>query len=591
MPVFAKWIKKITSIFAEKTPVKPDDFELEHFLIYHGLVGTTPENQRQFKDVRADLKMAIDAQSKHQVASMLKLPPMWWEDRLKTIFNEFTDRELVISLLAPDINEEALTHEDNALLHEDWQVRANAALLLAHLNATEVIDKIIHSLHDTAGSARNAFPHTANALGRLRVQSGAAALAKYGDDGDAWIQVDVAAALALMHDDTPSPELIKVLLNNHDLSDYTAVGVSRALKPVTFFQTADEHSIVAGCHIINGLLDAVHGPFTEDVVADLGAPECFPALAKLLEEKPTCTIAVTATRLADWLDSHHSYVIMSPPSQGEVDKVLAFAKSDECSTLVHNTLRSLSEGSDAENPLQHRELRSAILLAAKLGDANFAPIIEKILHAEHPLLDDSIQTLSRLGAESAAAKLIEIAAVKVDLEDRWQQPKQLNPVQEPNRADAKTYWLILKALASMPTKQSAEFLLKATEDHAPDKRAQAIDSIVAVADELDEAAKKDLLAPLQTRLGAALLDPSADVRKAALRGVATFEIVSDLDKVVAMTRAREVSTQREAFDTLSELAKKGHKSRVLETVGQALKSEPNVHKRQKLQDFLDDTSR
>ncbi|MBX3152412.1 hypothetical protein KF728_19795 [Candidatus Obscuribacterales bacterium] len=591
MPVFAKWIKKITSIFAEKTPVKPDDFELEHFMLYNGLVGTSPENQRQFKDVRADMKLAIESESSQQVASLLKLAPLWWEEKLKTIFADFTDHAVLIKVLAPDVNEEALSYEDVPLLHEDWQVRANAAMLLAHLNATETVDKLIQSLHDTTNGARNAFPYIANALGKLSAPSGEDALVQYLSDEDPWIQVDLAAALAKFENGQPSPNLLKVLINKHSHSDYTAVAVSRILHPKIFFESDDALSTAVGCQIVSDLLDASLGTFNKETVVELGAPECFPYLAKLVENQPTCTVATTATRLAHWLENNHSYLLMSPPSQSDIEKVVAYSNSDACRQLVSETLEVLTGETDISDPVKLSDLRSALDFAAKHQMNSESARIQRILKPEHPLLDNAIEALSRLDANEASVKLIEIANAKVNLDERSNLPKQLNPVQEPSRASAKTYWLILKTLGTLPTRESAEFLIQATGDHAPDKRAQALESLIAVLEEADDSVKKDLIPALQSRLSDALVDPAADVRKTALRGVATFEIVSDLEKVVGLTKAREVSTQREAFDTLSELAKKGHKKDVLESVSQAMKSEPNVHKRQKLRDFIDDTSR
>jgi HEAT repeat protein len=559
-------------------------------MLYNGLVGSSPENQRQFKDVRADMKLAIESESSQQVASLLKLAPLWWEEKLKTIFGDYTDRAVLLKVLAPDVKDEALSFEDVPLLHEDWQVRANAAMLLAHLNATEAVDKLVGSLHDTARGARNAFPYIANAIGKLRVPGSEEALMQYTSDDDPWIQVDLASALAKF-DDQPTKHLLAVLVNKHSHSDYTAVAVSRIIKPELFFGSGDELSVTVGCQIVSDLLDASLATFNKETVVELGVPECFPHLAKLIDEHPSCTIATTATRLANWLENNHSYMLMSPPSQEEIQKVIAYSSSPACRQLVSDTLEKLTSDENLSDPVKLCDLRSAIDFAAKHQMNSESEKIQRLLKSEHPLLDNAIEALSRLDANEAAPKLIEIARAKVDLEERCQLPKQLNPVQEPSRAKAKTYWLILKTLGTLPTRESADFLFKATDDHAPDKRAQAFESLIAVIDESDDSTRKELIDLLQSRLSEALVDPAADVRKTALRGVATFAIVSDLEKVVGLTKAREVSTQREAFDTLSELAKKGHKKDVLESVSQAMKSEPNVHKRQKLRDFIDDTSR
>lgn len=587
MPVFAKFIKKITSMFAEKTPVKPDDFELEHFLLYHGLIGTSPENQRKFKDVRADIRMAIENRSSAQLAATLKLTPLWWEEKLKTIFAEIGDRDSVIAVLAPDVEPEALTFENIPLLHTEWQTRASAALALAQLNAVEANSKLIDSLHDTASSARTAFCHVANALGRIGQPASEAALAQYLFDEDPWIRVDAISALSELTKENRSPQIANALLKKHSLSDYAAIAVAKVIAPQSFFEKDDPISIGAGCQIVVDVINSSTQTFSNDTVVETGVSRCMPALARLLDEKPSCTIALAAIMLAKWLESHHSYMLLEPPSQVEIDKALAFEKSPECRKLIQNQLAKISSGS-LTDPLQLLDLQSAIILSGTLGDQSDAGALISALRSNHPLLDDVIKTLTQLRATEASESLVRLARELVDLEDRTIQPQQKNPVHEPNQSAAKTYWLILKALGTMPSKQSVDFLLQASEDHAPDKRSQALESLITAAEALS---KREVKAEFKGRLSSALSDPSPDVRKAALRGVAIFETVGDLKKVVGLTRAPEVSTQREAYETLSELAKKGHKKDVVESLAQALKTEPDAHKRQKLRDFLETTDR
>jgi HEAT repeat protein len=584
MPVFAKFIKKLTSIFAEKTQIKPDDFELEHFLLYHGLVGTSPENQRKFKDVRADIRMAVENQSSQQLASTLKLSPLWWEEKLKAIFAEIDDRNASVATLAPDVEDDALTFEHIPLLNSDWQSRACAALALAQLNAIEANDKLIHSLHDTAGSARTAFCHIANALGRLGQPASETALAQYLAHEEPWIRVDAVSALAELTKDPKT--IINALLERHPMSDYAAIAVAKVIEPRQFFESDDAVSIAAGCQIVQDVLNASTQTFTDDIIVDTGIPQCMPALASLLV-KPSCTIALTAIRLAEWLDSHHSYTLLDPPSQDDLKKALTFGKSAECRTLVQKQLEGIDSDS-VNDPLKLSDLRCAIILCGKLEDRDSIKFLVSALKADHPLLDDSIKTLTELRATEASESLVQLANKLVDIEDRKLRPRQLHPVHEANKSESKTYWLILKALGNMPTQKSVDFLLQAAEDYAPDIRSQALISLI----DATETMKNGEIKPeLKGRLSDALSDPSPDVRKAALRGVAIFETVGDLKKVVGLTRAPEVSTQREAYETLSELAKKGHKKDVIETLSQALKTEPDAHKRQKLRDFIDTTDR
>lgn len=587
MPTFAKFIKKLTSIFAEKTPIKPDDFELEHFLLYHGLIGTSPENQRKFKDVRADIRMAVSNRSSSQLAASLKLTPLWWEEKLKTIFAEIGERDNVIAVLAPDVADDALTFENVPLLHEDWQTRSNAALALAQLNAVEVNAKLIDSLHDTASSARTGFCHVANALGRLGQPSSEAALAKYLTNEDPWIRVDAISALAELTKNNPSAQISKTLLEKHSLSDYAAIAVARVIEPRQFFESDDQISIAAGCQIVADILGASSQTFNNDIVVETATPRCMPALAKLLQGQPTCTHAFAAIKLAKWLETHHSYMLLEPPSQDDIETALNFEKSAEFRKIIKSQLEAINSEA-LTNSLKLSDIRSAIIMCGELGDQSDASLLIPALKSSHPLLDDVIKTLTQLHVTEASESLIRLANELVDLEDRTLQPRQKNPVQEPNQRATKTYWLILRALGNMPTKQSIDFLLQASGDHAPDKRSQALESLISAAETMN---RSEIKTEFKGRLSDALSDPSPDVRKAALRGVAIFETVGDLKKVVGLTRAPEVSTQREAYETLSELAKKGHKKDVVETLAQALKTEPDAHKRQKLRDFIDTTDR
>jgi len=313
----------------------------------------------------------------------------------------------------------------------------------------------------------------------------------------------------------------------------------------------------------------------------------MPALARLLDEMPSANVAFAAIQLAEWLETHHSYVLLEPPSQADIDKALSYKKSDGYRKLLQEQLAKIDSDSLSE-PLKALDIKSAIIMIGQLGDQSDAKILIPALKATHLLLDDVINTLTQLGATEASESLVRLANELVDLEDRKLQPRQLHPVQETNKNASKTYWLILKALGTMPSKASVDFLLQASQDHAPDKRSQALESLITAAETLKRTGQKT---DFEGRLSDALSDPSPDVRKAALRGVAIFETVGDLKKVVGLTRAPEVSTQREAYETLSELAKKGHKKDVVETLAQALKTEPDAHKRQKLRDFIETTDR
>ncbi|MBZ0187756.1 MAG: hypothetical protein K8F91_16035, partial [Candidatus Obscuribacterales bacterium] len=77
MSLMHKIARKFIGAFSEKQEVVADDFEFEHFLVYHGLIGTSPPGARQFKDVRADIRLAASSESYDQLAIALKVPPLY----------------------------------------------------------------------------------------------------------------------------------------------------------------------------------------------------------------------------------------------------------------------------------------------------------------------------------------------------------------------------------------------------------------------------------------------------------------------------------------------------------------------------------
>jgi hypothetical protein len=75
-------LRKLAFGMKEQPTAAVEDFALEHFMLYHGLVGSSPENSRSFKDLRADLRDAVKHQSAVEMSIALKVPPLWWDDKL-----------------------------------------------------------------------------------------------------------------------------------------------------------------------------------------------------------------------------------------------------------------------------------------------------------------------------------------------------------------------------------------------------------------------------------------------------------------------------------------------------------------------------
>src|ERR1700733_10795989 len=106
MTLLAKWLRKASSLFTEKPETQTDDFGLEHILLYHGLAGSSPENQRQFKDVRADILAAISRKNSQNLCTNIKIAPLWWEDKLQRIFPEAKNSaaQATTAVLLPDVS-------------------------------------------------------------------------------------------------------------------------------------------------------------------------------------------------------------------------------------------------------------------------------------------------------------------------------------------------------------------------------------------------------------------------------------------------------------------------------------------------------
>ena len=109
LDTIAKRLRRVAFSFREKPQAKVDDYVLEHFLLYHGLVGSSPENQRAFRDVRQDIFLAIENKSSLQLGIALKVQPLWWEDKLQRIFKELIEnpstRDLALNTLLPQKSE------------------------------------------------------------------------------------------------------------------------------------------------------------------------------------------------------------------------------------------------------------------------------------------------------------------------------------------------------------------------------------------------------------------------------------------------------------------------------------------------------
>jgi 16S rRNA A1518/A1519 N6-dimethyltransferase RsmA/KsgA/DIM1 with predicted DNA glycosylase/AP lyase activity len=226
-------------------------------------------------------------------------------------------------------------------------------------------------------------------------------------------------------------------------------------------------------------------------------------------------------------------------------------------------------------------------LAAHYKLKSAEPFILPHLNLDSYFLDEAIEATATIGGAETAPRLVQLINQLVDIEDRTNRPLSKQNVFEEKAAQAKTYWLGLKALGNLPYDQSADLLLKATHDFAPDKRQQALASLVHIA---TDSAVSDRRQQIVDSVRAGLADPAPSVRVAALSGVEKLAVLDLIPEAVRMTSAKENAVVRQARRTLAHLAQDGHGALVTQSLKSALASERDAFRRQRLGSLLDDVS-
>ncbi len=602
-----KQLKRLAFTLNEKPSTAVEEYTLEHFLLYHGLVGTSPENQPEFKQVRADILEAFEHKSSLSLSIALKLQPLWWEDKLQSIISEVRashGEELCISLLCPaESGNEELPPAQNPLKSEDWRVRSNAANLLSTLSATSAVPRIIESLDETStDSLKAAFCHISYCLSLLKSDQSRTALVKYLNDEEPWFRVDAARALATWPWADVAADLARAILDNHNLSDYTSIVIARKHHPLSLLQHPDRLYQEAGLEMVIEIIKASSQTFQTEIVMETGVHWCWPQLHRLAPDFTSARATRATLALGDWLKEHspllaeHQTNFEIQPSDQEAAAALRALSEEKLLLQVEETLAIISSEAScnrlaesletyrpaAENSFE--DIRHTVWLAGKLGITRSAPRLVELLKEQLSCTDEIIEALGLLGDPVAAGQLIELARNTVDLEERKARPTSAHPIEESDAAAAKHYWLILKALGHISHASSIELLLDASEDFAPDKRQQALQSLISTCSQSDYKVHSTRVHETITRC---LNDPSAQVRMAALDGVAQLQLIDLTSKVLKLFDSKEVSLSRKSLSVLSELADCGHKQAVTAAVDSKLRSEFDRYKKEKLQDFLD----
>lgn len=585
MPFFKTLLKtfnRLRSGMREKQDVQLDDYILEHFLLYHGLVGSMPENQRDFKDVRADFVEAVNHGSAEELSIALKVPPLWWEDRLDKILDEVVaaNREGTIScLLAADLQDDVDINKF-PLRHLDWRVRANTARLLSRLQILDAVPHIINAMNDSAAEHRAAHCHLAYALSKLQTDDAKAALIAQLDNDEPWFKVDAAGALAHWPRHAVSHALMEAMLRDHAMSDYMAVAIAKKHSPSSLLDQQDEALNEGVAAMVYGLLRAIDGPFhSEPGLHDL-LENTAEQLNILTGMNPTPRLLSATISLNKWLQDRTA-VTTCGTATSTVYTLNDLSKEQNKQCILKCLAQA--QKTPPERAAQQNELRHAIELAGNCNLTEAIPLLLPLLKDNFALLAAVIECLGKLRACAAADKVITLLEQKIPLQSRWSGALSKHPVAEVAQEDAVLYWTALSALGSMPQDSTFNFLARATTDFAPDKREAALLALSRVCAELEDADKNSRFTEITRER---LNDPSAQVRAAALKAVATHNNVALLAESLKLINSAEVSLQRQCAETISILAYSGHREEVVVAAKSLLSKELDGARRERINRLL-----
>jgi len=590
MTMLAKWLRRASSMFAEKPEAKIDDFGLEHILLYHGLAGSSPENQRQFKDVRSDILSAISRKNSQNLCINLKIAPLWWEDKLHRIFDEARSQssENTLSSLLPTTGAGEDGSQSDPLMHEDWRVRANAASILNFLQVNQAQERMIEALHDTAGSASPAFCHLARSLSGFRTEAAKIALTKHLGHSEPWIRVDSVNALSKWPLDEIAPLLIQAFAQDHDFIDYASVAVARTHKPIDFLEKGEDDLTDLGAAILLGAMEAAEGTFSSnsDLLPEVSVQKCLTPLQNAAAKSTSPVRLRALIKLSQWLDdNYHQYRLEAEgyPQPEEIAAARAAASKYSTAIDLKAAIQSALAGGAAASG-RKSTVRHAIKLAGELQSKECVGQLMELLSSTPIYCNDAVEALGLIGDGQCVPVLIKLAKSLVNLDSRTQNTLSANPISEAEPEKAKTYWLILRALGNLQSDEALAFLLTASQDEAPDKREEALSSLILLWSKSQGSLAR--AGEVKATLKRCLSDPSSQVRIKAMEGAAILNLPELIGDLVGLINAQEMSVSKGAFSALEKLAQNGHKEPIRAALSEAKASLNNTVKVKRIDEFI-----
>ncbi len=580
--------RKIAFYLKEKPNIKIDDHVLEHMLFYHGLTGTSPENEKLSRMVKSDIKEALTRKNSSELSLALKLPPTLWEEKLKNIILSLTyaEQQFLVKLLLPP----ELMSKDNsyAVIHKNWQVRANAANMLVILKAKEAVPFLIESLNsDIAGGAQS-FCYIAYALGKLQGNESKEALESQLTHSDLWLRTDAAGSLSYFQFDMVANSLAIALLNEDEALDYMAYAISRQHKPHKFLLSASQKIAKAGGHLISGIIEAAQNSFNSNLVIETESHLCLTDLIRLAKEDTSLILANAAISLCNWLSkTEQKDQGTEGASELEKHKITLNEILSE-NSLKENILRTLKIAVDGSSAIPKAELVHAIELAGRLNLSEAQALLIDLLNKNNLSDAELKQVIVSLGLiagneDRISSLLVDYVRKLINIDERSQLTKSKQPVYEENASGTRIYWLVLKTLANLPTASSISFLFAALQDYAPDKRSCALESIMAIYEKDSQIAFPK---PIDTVLKEALKDSAPMMQLASILSIARLNRASLIDDVLPLIDAQENTVSKEALSCLENLGKAGHQVNIKNALKDKYKSIKEEHKRKRVMDIL-----
>jgi hypothetical protein len=345
----------------------------------------------------------------------------------------------------------------------------------------------------------------------------------------------------------------------------------------------------AGAALVLGLIDAAEHTFSSEIIWETKAHESLDLLINLATATREPIAVAAALSLIDWLCQNFSEK-SDNAIQYSLEQLKQLKEGLTNKEIQDSILSYIEQNLSEQTPLSRPslvQLRHSVYLAGHLQIEAAEPLLVAHLSRDSVLVDEIIAALGAIGKATSLPTLIRLANQVVDCDERNSRAKSKQPVVEEEAKNATTYWNILKALAKFPQRQAAEFLLAATQDFAPDKRAQAVTSLAEVLAH-EAMAKAGEIAPtsIDKVISAALNDPSSLVQLASLAATVKLHRGAVIPQIVPLLDAQENAVSKHSLNALFALADNGYKMEVIQLLKTRSKHERQPHKKKQIDAFL-----